>query len=398
MEKIKSNNKSIYVLIILVPFLMGLGVDLYVPSLLQISSFFKSSSNLVELTVSLYLLGYGLGQIVLGILSDSLGRKKILVISTILFILMSLGCIISFNLILLNLFRFFQGIFVAGLAVVARAALVDLFAGTELSKFTNYFTISWSLGPIIAPFIGSFLANSFGWKSNFYLFTVYGIVIFVYSIFIFKETNIDKSKIDIKTYKLNIIKICTSPMFILITVVSALGYGAIVLFNTVGPYLIEKTLRYSITDYGYIAMFLGFAYFLGAIINRILIKKVKSDALLSFGIMGAIICGIIMWILSYIQTNKLVAIIIPIFCMFFLVGFIVPNALYKTMELFKDIAGTASAIFGTLTGIVVFIITLLGENLTISSQLPLTLGYLIIFILAIILIIISKRLMIKIKI
>lgn len=66
MEKIKSNNKSIYVLIILVPLLMGLGVDLYVPSLLQISSFFKSSSNLVELTVSLYLLGYGLGQIVLG--------------------------------------------------------------------------------------------------------------------------------------------------------------------------------------------------------------------------------------------------------------------------------------------------------------------------------------------
>lgn len=388
---ILKQEKTIYVLVFIIPFLMGLGVDLYVPSLPMISSYFNSPNFLVQLTVSLYLLGYGIGQIILGVLSDSFGRRKILLISSIFFSLISLISILFSNIFVLEFGRFIQGICVAGLAVVARAMLVDIFSGIKLSKLSNYFTISWSLGPIIAPFIGSELTKYLGWKSNFYLFAIYGFIIFLYSYFNFKETNLNLSNFSIRKASSDILEISTNKIFVLTTIISALGYGVIVLFNTVGPFLVEVSLKYSVSSYGNITMLLGCAYFFGAMTNRLVITKFSLNQLLVFGLFSACLGSLIMLCLYFLFNLNILVILIPVFMIFYCIGFIVPNALTKTMNMFADKAGITSAIFGTITGIIVFLVTIYGGKINTNNQLQLALIYLILFLISIILFFIIKN-------
>ncbi|AJA46987.1 drug resistance transporter, Bcr/CflA subfamily [Clostridium pasteurianum DSM 525 = ATCC 6013] len=386
-----SQKRNIYFLAFIVPFLIGLGVDLYVPSLPIITNYFHTRTNLVQFTVSLYLLGYGIGQVILGILSDSFGRRKILLISALSFMLISFSSIFSPNIFTLEVLRLLQGICVAGLAVVTRAILVDVFSGIELAKATNYFTLSWSLGPILAPFIGGNLEHYFGWQANFYLFTLYGFFIFVYAFINFQETNLNLLVFSFPESYNGLKHIISHSLFMLITTVSALGYGIIVLFNVVGPYLIETVLNFSVVQYGNIALILGFAYFFGAVLNRFAINYFNSTSLLLFGLISSFIGSILMIILGFISVMNLFVVLIPVFLIFFFIGFIVPNALAETMQLFPKIAGTASSVFGTLTGIIVFLVTSFGTSLKISSQIPLSFTYLILIIISVILFLISRK-------
>ncbi len=387
-----SLKRNIYFLVFIVPFLMGLGVDLYVPSLPVITSFFHTKVSLVQLTVSLYLLGYGLGQVVLGVLSDSFGRRKVLLISAVFFTLVSFACILSPNVFVLEILRFLQGICIAGLAVVARAIVVDVFSGSELSKATNYFTLSWSLGPIIAPFIGGNLESYFGWQANFILFALYGLFIFIYAFVKLPETNSHLSVLSFSQTYNNLREILTAPVFMIITTVSALGYAVIVLFNVVGPFFIEIVLKYSVTQYGNIALVLGFAYFLGAMSNRFVIGYFNNKSLLLFGLISSLTGSILMLLLGFTLGMSLFIVLIPIFLIFFFIGFIVPNALADTMAMFSSIAGTASAVFGTITGIIVFLVTMFGSRLKTTSQIPLAFTYLCLLVISIILFYISRKL------
>ena len=101
-------------LFFLTPFLLGMSIDLYVPSLPVITHYFSVAKHLTQLTISSYLLGYGIGQLFLGIISDSLGRKKLLVIGALLFMLFSFMCTQADSIYQLIAYRFFQGIAVAG--------------------------------------------------------------------------------------------------------------------------------------------------------------------------------------------------------------------------------------------------------------------------------------------
>ncbi len=387
-----SQKRNIYFLVFIVPFLMGLGVDLYVPSLPVITSFFHTNASLVQLTVSLYLLGYGLGQVVLGVLSDSFGRRKVLLISAVFFTIVSFACILSPNVFVLETLRFLQGICIAGLAVVVRAMVVDVFSGSELSKATNYFTLSWSLGPIIAPFIGGNLENYFGWQANFILFGLYGLFIFIYAFVKLPETNSHLSVLSFSQTYNNLREIITAPVFMIITTVSAIGYAIIVLFNVVGPFFIEMVLKYSVTQYGNIALVLGFAYFLGATANRFVIGYFNNKSLLLFGLISSLTGSILMLLLGFTLGMNLFVVLIPIFLIFFFIGFIVPNALAETMAMFSSIAGTASAVFGTITGIIVFLVTMFGSRLKTTSQIPLAFTYFCLLVISIMLFYISGKL------
>ena len=99
-----------------------------------------------------------------------------------------------------------------------------------------------------------------------------------------------------------------------------------------------------------------------------------------------------MMFLGFISPINLYLVLIPVFIIFFFIGFIVPNALAQTMSLFSNSAGTASSIFGTLTGIVAFLITMFGSNLKTNSQIPLSLTYLALFTISIVLFVIAQKL------
>ncbi|ENP8455230.1 MFS transporter [Photobacterium damselae] len=343
-------------LVVSISFLMGIGIDLYVPSLPDMAHFYHANISYIQLTISLYLLGYGLGQIILGSLSDSYGRRKIFIASSMVFSISSMLCIVSDSIIYLNLFRLLQGLAIAGLASGMRAIIVDLFSGLELKKMANYFALSWAIGPIVAPFIDANLADKFGWQANFYLFTVYGIILFFVCTLLFEESNKNIIHFNAKNFTTNLVIIITNKEFTLLSIIYGLSYSTVLIFNTVGPYLIEVKLNYSILFYGNLAMFLGCAYFIGTMINRYLIIRYDNKSILQSGIILSSISSIVMLLLITFHQN-IFTLTVPIFAIFVFIGLIVPNAIAITMTLFPKQAGMATSLCGTIVGLIVFSVT-----------------------------------------
>ncbi|MDT3425875.1 Bcr/CflA subfamily drug resistance transporter [Paenibacillus forsythiae] len=367
--------RVITLLVFLVPFLMGLGVDLYVPSLPALVSYYHSTTGTVQLSISLYMLGYGVGQMILGTLSDHYGRRKILVASSLCYGLISFISSFSPNIYMLNLCRLIQGLSVGGMAVVGRAMVVDCYKGKELAKATNYFGLSWSLGPILGPFAGGYFQAYFSWKADFYFFGIYGLFIFILALLKLPETNQQLVELNLKQTFRNIWEIVKDPMFIGMTVIGGFGYASVVIFNTMGPFLIQSVLGYSSVFYGYIALVLGVSYFFGSIGNRASVGRYSIMSILLFGLLSGSLFSLVMIMLELAVGVNLLSIIIPVLLLVFVCGFIVPNTLARSMELFSHLAGTASSVFGSLSGVIVSLVTAGASDLKVNSQLPMSLLY-----------------------
>ena len=140
-------------------------------------------------------------------------------------------------------------------------------------------------------------------------------------------------------------------------------FSVIIVFSVAMPFLIQTLLGYSVIVYGYIALLLGFGYFVGNFSNKFLLKfydpiKTSTNALLV-----NLILAFVILIISFKVHNNLYLLIIPGFLMFFLCGLAFPNLMTQNMNIFSRNAGTASAIFGLILGLTVFITTTLVSTL-----------------------------------
>ena len=381
----ETDKKHLKLLAFFMPLLLGFAMDMYVPSLPVITDYYHTSIDLVQLTISMYMLGYGISQFVSGIICDAYGRKKCLVSMLALFCLASFAATQANNIYLLNTCRLVQGFCGGAFSVLARTIVVDVFTGDELKKVSNSLTLSWSIGPIIGPFIGSYLQSLFNWQANFYFFSIYALILCTFAYFKIPETSDPTKRINITASLPKVKQIVSCKMFVLVTIIHGFMYGSMIFWNGIAPFLIQKTLGYSTVQFGYLALTLGIIFFLGTVANRLLMNKYSVDTLLIYGITSNIIFAAIMIGLAICFTINLYIIIIPMMGIFFATGIIIPNLMIKTMVLFPDIAGIASSVYGTFMGLTVFLVSCISGHLTITSQLPMAIVYFTLFIASMIL-------------
>jgi len=163
----------------------------------------------------------------------------------------------------------------------------------------------------------------------------------------------------------NIKKVALDIPFLIYCFIGGIGYGVIVLFNVVGPFLLQDKYFITPIQYGHYALTLGVAYFIGSLTNKKLVNKIKSTNVLNIGIVSCSLLSILFFLLTYFIINIFSFVILGLFFIFFFIGFIVPNTLANSMKLFPSRAGTASSVFGTLTGVIVAAISSFG-SLTVS--------------------------------
>ncbi|MCK4870383.1 MAG: multidrug effflux MFS transporter [Gammaproteobacteria bacterium] len=356
---------------------MGTGVDLYVPSLPAITNYYHTSAHIIQLTISFYILGYGIGQLLLGILSDSIGRRKTLIVSALLYTIVSFLCIYAPNPYSLNALRFLQGIFIAGLGVSVRSIAVDCFSGLDLTKAMTYISISWSLGPIIGPFMGSYIQHYFDWQANFIYFGIYGLSIFIYAAITLPETIKEQHPLVFTNILSTIVNILKNKSFVLGSIIASLFYAVIASFNIVGPFLIQVTMHYSVITYGHIALLLGAGYFLGNVSNRFLINYINPIRLAGVAIIAALFVAIILFILGLIAPMNIYIIVIPVILIFYLLGHAFPNIVADIISFCPIKAGSVNALQGSIMAGGVFIFTTIAASLKATSQIPLATLYVV---------------------
>nr|WP_316800290.1 MFS transporter [Pedobacter frigidisoli] len=349
---IKEKNQGIATLLAfaLLP-LSGFATDIYIPSLPNMAGDMNVSSVQVQLTLSIFLISYGVAQLFVGSLLDSFGRYKICLYALLIFAAASLVIATSHNIYLIYLMRIIHGLSVGGIVVAKRAYFVDLFSGDKLKHYLSLFSIIWSTGPIVAPFVGGYLQSAFGWESNFYFLAGFAFVFALLEVIYSGETLRHFTEFQFKKIMGIYVEMVKTTSFTLGILMLGLAYCMVMVYNMTGPFIIEHHLNLSPVIAGYSSLILGFAWMVGgfigkATINRPFFKRLALNSLFQ-------LLFVILMILSLNFISNLFSLIFFAFIIHICAGYTFNNYFTFCLSKFPKNAGIAGGLTGGITYVIV---------------------------------------------
>lgn len=323
-----------------------LAIDIYVPALPAMAQFFSTSPQAIQSSVSGYMAAYALGQLVFGPVADAYGRKRVLAFGLVVY---TIGCLLSLgapNLETFVLARCLQGFGIATTNLLAKAIITDSFSGHALVHAFTYMSIAWGLAPIIAPVIGAHLQTWFGWRACLVFLLVYSLVMWAL-LWRYRETLKRPVRLELRTLTANAGKVLSSPVFQSCFLAQGLCYSILLVFNIVGPFMVQNTLHKPPTYFGFLALGIGMMYFLGGLSNRIHGPRLPSaERRLVIGTRAMTAAALAMLVLALTVGLRVWTLATPVLVMGFCAGAMYPTLMAKGNSLFPHIAGLTSAILG----------------------------------------------------
>jgi MFS transporter, DHA1 family, multidrug resistance protein len=340
----KKSINHIYLIILLsaATAVAPIGVDTYLPSIPDIAKSFDVSIHKIELSLSIFLIGFSIGQIFGGPISDIYGRKKSSIIGLLGYALFSFIIIFSTNIYELWAYRFFEAFFGGIVVVSAAAAVRDRFHGDEAAKVFSLIGMVRSLAPLLAPAIGAFIVHFFTWEAVFIFLTIYSLIV---TFFVYKdlEESYTYSKQNIfESFKI-VLKHKTA-LKAMLTLGFSFGGFFIIIAKSSFIYIEHFKIE---TDY--FPFFFGINFIILIImiqVNVNLLKKSKAINLVKIAIFVQIIAGLL-FALNYENIN-LVTVVILIASYMSMMAFIFGNCMALALEHFPKNAGVASGVIGVL--------------------------------------------------
>lgn len=375
MRRVVESNKRISTILAfaLIP-LSGFALDVYIPSLPDMAAKLHTSPGAVQLTISVYLIAYGICQLLIGSLLDSYGRYLPCLAGLFLFGVSSFVIANSESLEIIYLMRAVQGIMVAVIVVSKRASIFDLYSGEKLKYYTSLFSIVWSSAPIIAPFLGGYLQTHFGWQSNFYFLGYFAMFLFLMELFLSGETLLKKSPFNFKEVNQAYISMVKTKDFMLGIFVLGLVYGMMLVYNMASPFLIEGVMHYSPEVTGNASLLSGVAVLCGGLlakrnINRPFFRKIAIAA----GLQTLAAIGLTIFTF---YTSNLYTLLAYVLILHMAVGFIFNTMFSYVLTRFSANAGKVGGLAGGAYVIVTSSFSYgVVRLLSISSQVWLGVSY-----------------------
>ncbi|SEW18579.1 Predicted arabinose efflux permease, MFS family [Chryseobacterium wanjuense] len=274
MRNLDTNHKgfSTFLALGLIP-LSGFATDIYLPSLPSMAKDLHVSSAAIQLSLVLFMFSNGISQIFIGSIIDSFGRYKVAVASLAVFSITSFMIALVPNIYLIYVMRIIQGIAIAFIVVGKRAYFVDLYSGEKLKNYISLFSIIWASAPILAPFLGGYLQDLFGWRSNFYFLGILSLAFLVLELIYSGETLKYYHPFKVKTITETYVGKIKTPDFTLGIIILGISFGLVVVYSLSSPFIIERVLGYSSVATGYSSLLSGLSLMTGGIIAKSMINK-----------------------------------------------------------------------------------------------------------------------------
>ena len=339
----KANSKLFLVLLLGVLSAFGpFVVDLYLPSLPQLASFFETSASMTQLTLTTAMIGLAVGQLLLGPLSDKFGRKIPLIISLVIYIISTVLIVFSPNIETMIVLRVIQGLSSAGSVVISRAIATDLYRGREMTRFFGLLMTINGIAPIISPILGSLLLEYISWKGVFVFLALIGVVVLFFC-FRLKESLSVENRLQgsifatFSTFGV----IIKNRLFMSYVGIESFLLGAMFAYIAASPFILQSFYGLSAFIFSLCFGANGAALVIGANIGG----KLPNRQALAIGVLAFVVAALYTIAVLIIQPYWLF-VEIGFFAMLLLMGITFPAISTLAMESERQYAGSASALLG----------------------------------------------------
>ena len=339
----KANSKLFLVLLLGVLSAFGpFVVDLYLPSLPQLATFFETSASMTQLTLTTAMIGLAVGQLLLGPLSDKFGRKIPLIISLVIYIISTILIVYAPNIEAMIVLRVIQGLSSAGSVVISRAVATDLYRGREMTRFFGLLMTINGLAPIISPILGSLLLEYISWKGVFVFLALIGVIVLFFC-FRLKESLSAENRLQgsifvtFSTFGV----IIKNRLFMSYVGIESFLLGAMFAYIAASPFILQSFYGLSAFIFSLCFGANGAALVIGSNVGG----KMSNGKALAIGVLGFVVVALYTIAVLIIQPYWLF-VEIGFFAMLLLMGITFPAISTLAMESERQYAGSASALLG----------------------------------------------------
>lgn len=359
----------------------ALAIDAILPALDVIGISIRSNSITDnQLLVTMFFLGLGVGPLLFGPISDSLGRKPIVYIGIVLFIIASLICIYAPNIEIMIFGRILQGVALSAPRTISVAMIRDLYSGNYMARIMSFVTVVFLLVPIIAPLLGKSILDYFeSWRAIFYAQVVFSLFTLVW---FWKRQPETLSVTNRIPFKSNIFldgfkEILKHKDTVWYTIVLGFITGSFMVYLSSAQQIFE--IQYDLKqEFPYIFALLSISIGAAILLNGNLVLKYGMKKLTDLSLLLYFVSSILYIVLYYNSTNPHVAILLSFFAVqFFAVGFLFANLRAIVMDPIGHIAGIGAAISGFVSTLMAVVISTYIGTFVKDTTLPLFIGFLI---------------------
>jgi MFS transporter, DHA1 family, multidrug resistance protein len=339
-------------LVLILGALIALGpltIDMYLPALPTITTELETTSTVIQLTLTGTLLGLGLGQLVIGPLSDALGRRRPLLAGTALHVLASLICLVAPNVAVLGAARVLQGLGAAAGAVIALAIVRDLYTGRAAATLLSRLILVMGAAPVIAPTLGGWVLTFTSWRGVFAALALLALVLIPIAAVGLPETLPPARRRSasvpaiLRTYR----GLLGDRIFLGLALVAGLTMSGLFGYVAGASFVFQE--QFGLDSQQFALTFSSGAIFLiGATqLNPLLLRRFEPRQVLLGGVIAAAAAGLLLVSLAALGVG-LIGILIPLWATLFAAGLALPNAPTVALGRYGEAAGTAAALLGAM--------------------------------------------------
>jgi MFS transporter, DHA1 family, multidrug resistance protein len=342
-------------------------VDMYLSSLPQMMEDFNTSASLIQASLTASLLGLGLGQLVAGPLSDVHGRRKPLLISMVLYFIISIICAFSPNIGIFIVLRFIQGFVASAGLVISRAIVRDRYSGVEMVKFMALLTMISNVAPLISPTAGSAVTTFTSWIGVFIFLGLLGLFLTGISIWGIKESLPAEQRVPgnckevIKNYQ----SLLRDRSFMGYALVNGILFSGVFAYVSGTPFIYQNIYGISPQMFSVLFALNGLGIILGSQLVKRLAEKMDENRIFRHGLLLAFVTTVTILIVVLVH-GPFFTLFLAIFLFAVAIGIIGPVSFTLAMESQGHIAGSAAAVLGSLQfalgAITSPIVGIAGEN------------------------------------
>jgi len=340
-------------LILILGSLTALGpfsIDMYLPGFSGIAKDLHTTVAKVSMSLSSYFIGISAGQLLYGPLLDRFGRKKPLFIGLMVYILASLGCVYVADIDAFIFLRFIQAIGSCAATVASVAMVRDLFPVKDIPKVFSLLMLVLGLSPMLAPTIGGYVTEDYGWHTVFFILMCMGIAILIAAQVGLPNSFKPDTSISLKPKPIinNFLKVLKEPQFYTYAFTGSIAFSGLFTYVAASPIIFMDIYHVDAKTYGWIFAFMSVSFIGSSQLNSILLKKFSSEQMIFAALIAQSVISIVFLILALNNLLGLYQTITMLFLFLGCLGISNPNTAGLTMAPFAKNAGSASALMGAI--------------------------------------------------